>query len=226
MGQTRHRTVAVAALMAALVAGCSGPGETNPATPSSTQPSESTPAATVTVTAPAQAADTSDPGQSDTTPGSPSGGPTIVRPTVSSGEQRITLAEAVKHASWHEGQYVPAGKAEGIPAIATEVSCYEDGRGTLLEMRFPDAVGKATLHANVAQGMDSESSNEKLEFTLQTDGRRADTKNIDFKGTAELIAPLSGVTVATIWVKPVAGSADYKCQDSATALITKLVLTY
>lgn len=222
MGWSRHGAACVAVVIAASATACAGSDAPAAAPPTSTE----TPVATVTVTVPAQPAP-ADEGVSDQSDsGTPSDGPTIVRPTVSSGEQRITLAEAVKHTKWHEGQYVPAGKGEGVPAMATEVSCYEDGSGTLLEMRFPDTIGKATLRATVAQGMDSRSWTERLEYTLQTDGRQADTKNIDFKGKAELSAPLSGVTVATIWVKPVTGSADYQCTDSATALITKLFLTY
>lgn len=102
--------------------------------------------------------------------------------TVSSGEQRLTLADAFSTGQWREAEFTPAGKPQPVSAMGTTVGCYSDGSLNTIELRFAQPTGR--LVVDVAQAMNSRSSKERLEFSLDRDGRQADTKTINFTGVA------------------------------------------
>ena len=102
-----------------------------------------------------------------------------------------------------------------MPALAATVNC--DADGMEMEYRFTPTYG--SLRVSVAQDVLSDSSDNKVEFTIYADGKVVAQKAITFKQTAELTASLAGVTV----VKLVA-STKGTCRTSSTALVTKAVV--
>ncbi|MDO5697484.1 MAG: hypothetical protein Q4G51_05865 [Dermatophilus congolensis] len=146
----------------------------------------------------------------------------VVTPTVSTGEQRLTLADAFAVADWNEGEFTPAGKPQAVQAMQVKVNCSDDAEYHRLEFRFAQPTG--TLQVDVAQDMASTSSRERLQFVLRTDERQADAKTIPFKGAATLSTPLDGVTVAVVEVSPQQHTVDYRCNGTSSALITRMAV--
>lgn len=216
------RRLALLACSALLITGCGSsitPGVEPPAESSSSTSAEPTGAAGSTPPqAPTSQTDT-------TTPMEPSDGTTsgpIITGTATSGEQALVLADAFSADSWSEGEYTRAGQGQPQKAMKVDVDCYSDGTREVIELRFAQPTGR--FNVDVAQAMDSQSSNERLEFSLTTDGRLADAKTIPFTGVATLSAPLAGVTVVRVSVKPAEATADYRCSGDSTALITKMAI--
>lgn len=143
-----------------------------------------------------------------------SSGPVIVPPPTGTGTRILTLADVFEPGQWTEGSYQPAGAANQIQAMGVSLYCGSEDQ--TMELRFNGQTSK--LVANVAQDFRSPSSDHTLEFSAKADGRQIVTKAIQFKGSAELVVPLSGVAVVQLAAKST-GSA---CSGSATALITKL----
>lgn len=181
------------------------------------------PPGTVTSTSPQEPGSESDSGTPPETSTEPSDTRSpIVTETATSGEQVLVLADAFHADAWSEGEYTRAGQSQPQKAMKAEIDCYVDGRGASIEMRLAQPTGRMLV--DVAQAMDSESSGERLEFSLYTDSRLADSKTIPFTGTATLSAPLAGVAVVVVGVTPAEKTADYECGAEATALITKMAI--
>lgn len=128
----------------------------------------------------------------------------------------LGLSNAFKSSGWTEGSYQPATTGTQQQAIATPVSCFSGSSSNQLEFRFASVPG--TLKIQVAQDLNSDSSDAQLEWSLFADGRQVDTKLIGFKESQVLSADLSGVAAIKIQVK----HKEQNCTGSATALITML----
>lgn len=154
---------------------------------------------TVTVTAPAPEPMTPSPTielpavESTLTP-SPSPAAIVVTPGA---ERKLNLSDAYNPSNyWKEASFQQVGSTENQQAIGVEFDCY---RTPMLEFRFAQNTG--TFRAVVAQDLNSESSNETQEWALIVDGRPQETKQISFKDSVELTAPLTGVAVVKIAAK-------------------------
>ena len=139
-------------------------------------------------------------------------GPAIIS-VVPGGERRLSLVDAFGDTSdWQEGSFQAPGSANRVQGVTTSISCSSEE----LEFRFSSATGRFV--ANVAQSMESPASDKIQEWTLTLDGRRAETKRISFKESAELAADLTGVAVVKLGVANVSGCASTK------GLITSLTI--
>ncbi|EWT02209.1 hypothetical protein N865_00240 [Intrasporangium oryzae NRRL B-24470] len=177
-------------------------------------------AATVTVT-PGAAGPTSDSGatMSGQDSGGDSGGQTPDGPPVITGAltgpRHLTMSDVFEHENWSEGSVAVPRVADAQQGIFTTVSgC---GGAVQMELRFADQSGFLVFTA--AQGLNSESSQDVMEFQVSSDGKLVDTKLVKFNAQQKLQADLSGVTAVTIAVK--AQSSDNSC-GRANAVILGL----
>nr|NLI48953.1 hypothetical protein [Propionibacterium sp.] len=221
--RTARLTLACGAL-ALVAAGCTAaPAPTSaPATPPSVaQTASPTPTATPTQTAtPIPTAGgpitLGAPAPSPTTPLPPPGAQTPSVLTVPPGSTlNLDLTNAFRSDGWAAGLHQPAGAASKIPALAATVNCGQPGPE--LEYRFTQTGG--TLRVTAAQDLLSVSSDNTVLVQLVADGRIVNEKALTFKQTAELTAPLNGVTVVKIVAAP-----QGACRASSTALITGAVV--
>lgn len=208
------------ACLAATVLLLSGCGASVTPIAATSPPAPSPTSATTTADSPTPVDPTTPPAE----PSQPTTGPSIVTATGTAGEQRLALADAFSTGEWSESEVTPAGKAQPQQAMQTVVDCYTDGTAQTIEYRFAQPTGRIVV--DVAQAMNSPSAKERLAYSLQTDGRQADSKTIPFTGVATLSSSLAGVTVVTISVKAQDSSSDYRCSDSATAVITKIAVVH
>jgi hypothetical protein len=184
-------------------------------------PSSSTVAASPTPTASSSPTESTgstqtEPGPSDD-PGS-SGPPIITAET--SAPRRLVLADLFRADNWEEGSFQVAQQGQAAQqAIAATLTCSNTTEGPSVELRF--AQTSATLHIEVAQALDSESSEDTVEFSVLTDNRRVNTKNIGFKDVAKFDVPLTGVSAVQIQTRMIQ-QPNSSCRGSAHALITDL----
>ncbi|MBB2893697.1 hypothetical protein [Flexivirga oryzae] len=143
-----------------------------------------------------------------------SSGPPVLQAT--GADRTLTLSDAFSADNWEEGSYTPAGKADPVQGIRTDVYC---SASEPIELRFGQTTG--TLHVAFAQDIQSDSSDQTLEFDLTVDGRTVKSKNVTFKQSGEMSTPLSGVASIEITAQP---AGDNDC-ESTMALITKLWIT-
>lgn len=132
--------------------------------------------------------------------------------------QSVTLGiqNAFNADGWASGIYQPAAGMAQAQALATTVNCGQPAPA--LEFRF--APTRGNLKLNVGQDIMSASSDNTVEFVLYTDGKAVAQKSVTFKQSAELSAPLAGVTVVKVAAKTTGA-----CTTSTTALVTKAVVT-
>ena len=127
----------------------------------------------------------------------------------------LDLTNAFHADGWVAGLYQPAGVPSKVPALATTANCGQPG--TEIEYRFAPTGGN--IKVTVAQDLLSDSSDNTVLFQLVADGRAVTEKPGTFTQTAELTAPLNGVTVVKI-VAVTQGT----CRSSSTALVTRAVV--
>ncbi len=182
------------------------PSATASAAPSTAAPSPSA-GPSVTLGAPAP---------SPTETAAPGGVPTPPLVTALPGSTvTLDLTNAFHSNGWVAGLHQPAGAPSKIPALATTANCGQPG--TEIEYRFAPAGGN--IKVTVAQDLLSDSSDNTVLFQLIADGRAVAEKPLTFKQTAELTAPLNGVTVVKI-----AAVTQGACRSSSTALVTRAVV--
>lgn len=141
-------------------------------------------------------------------------GPPVIKGTLT-GPRRLTMSDVFEHAQWSEGSVAVPRVADAQQGIFTTVSgC---GGDVQMELRFADQSGFLAFTA--AQGLNSESSQDVMEFQVSADGKLVDTKLVKFNAQQKLQADLSGVTAVTIAVK--AQSSDNSC-GRANAVILGL----
>ena len=127
----------------------------------------------------------------------------------------LGVDNAFHHDGWVAGSYQPAGAASKVPALASTVNCGETGSG--LEFRLLPTSG--TVRISAAQDLMSDSSDNPLTVQLLADGKVVGEQAITFKQTAELSAPLTGVTVLKI-----VATSKTPCRTSSVALITRALI--
>lgn len=205
---------AAAGLLVLAVVGC-GAGESSaPVTISETRIVTQTPSASDSPTESIQADPEPIPSESSTSTDSP-----IVIP--SEGTSRpLALADAFSASAWEEGAYQRAGEPGEMRGFSRRVYCHSDRDNDPLEFRFGSQPGK--LRFDIAQELRSVSSSNRLQFSIQSDGRVVETKTIGFKERATLIADVTGVASLEVLVVPV---EQDECEDSSMALITAMELT-
>ena len=112
-----------------------------------------------------------------------------------------------------------SGKREEIMAALSQhqviIVCGETGSG--LEFRLLPTSG--TVRISAAQDLMSDSSDNPLTVQLLADGKVVGEQAITFKQTAELSAPLTGVTVLKI-----VATSKTPCRTSSVALITRALI--
>lgn len=222
------RTALTAAAAALALAGCTVAPTTPPTIPVSSPTTESptpTPTTpTLTTTTPTASAIVSPtlgqvitPSASPTGPGvSTSGATTPSLIAVNPGTTVVLgLDNAFHHDGWVAGSYQPAAAASKVPALASTVNCGETGPA--LEFRLLPTSG--TVRITAAQDLMSDSSDNTLTVQLIADGKVVGEKPLAFKETAEMTAPLSGVTVLKI-----VSTAKTPCRTSSVALITRALI--
>lgn len=134
--------------------------------------------------------------------------------SVTEGAQRtLVLADAFSPGKWTEGSYQPAGTATHLQAMAAKLYCSDVA---VMEYRFAPTVG--TFRVDVAQSMDSATSDGTVEFSLVADGRQQQTKSIKFTERQQLDTDMAGVTV----IKISATQTTSSCSNDVTALVTNV----
>lgn len=205
--------LAVAGCTAAPVPSTSSPATTEPvAAPSSATAPTPTPSTvagpSITLGAPAPSPSGAD------LPGTGTRTPALVTALPGS-TVTLDLTNAFHADGWAAGLYQPAGTTTQVPALATTANCGQPG--TELEYRFAQTGGN--IKVTVAQDLRSDSSDNTVLFQLVADGRAVAEKPVTFKQSAELTAPLNGVTVVKIVAAP-----QGACRSSSTALVTRAVV--
>ncbi len=224
----------------ALLAGCtvapSGSTASSPAVTSPAASASGTVSATPTVSATASASASASASVSPTVgttlsaaptasgvPGSSTGGAMPTGPATPSlisaqpgGTVALGTANAFHADGWTLGDYQPAAAPARTQALAATINCNAPGQE--LEYRF--APTNATLKVSVAQDVLSVSSDNTIDFQIVADGKSVAEKALTFKQTADLSAPLTGVTVVKIVAKSTGA-----CTTSSTALVTKAVVS-
>lgn len=215
-GKKRFAHTAVGLLLLMFVAAC-GADPTGPTADQPTSPPVTSEPATPTPVSPSPTAET--PPTVVSGSATPTGPPIVV---ANPGERRQTLllSDAFDKGEWVEGSYTPANETTTVNnAMAVDIYC---GSKTVKSIEYCFAQMTGTIQIAVAQDMRSEASDAELEFSLMTDGRQIEAKNIDFTGKAVLSADLAGVTVLKVGVRPTAEGA---CQrQNVNALITSIVI--
>jgi hypothetical protein len=127
----------------------------------------------------------------------------------------LGLGNAFHADGWASGQFQPAGATTAALALAATVNCAVAGP----ELEYRVLPTNSTIKITVAQELLSDSSDNTVTFQLVTDGKVVNEKPITFKQTAELAAPLTGVTVVKV-----TATAKAPCKTSSTALITRAII--
>lgn len=233
-----HLEIMAGIVVAFALTACSGPptptpasgqqGGSSPATvgsapalsigPTTDQPTEQPSGAPTTLGSTLGPATSSDP---STPPPSgspmPSGAPTpSLLTTTANTALSLGTANAFHADGWAVVDAQAAGAAGKTAAMSSVINC--DGPGSTLEYRFSNSTG--TVEVEAAQDVLSVSSTNSLSVSLMTDGKAVAEQKIGFKQRATLRAPLAGVTVLQVVVKPTGA-----CTTSTTALITKATAT-
>lgn len=142
-------------------------------------------------------------------------GPPVITGALT-GPRPLTLSDVFEHANWEEGSVTVPRVADARQGIFSAVSsCSNPAQ---MELRFADQSGLLVFTA--AQGLNSQSSHEVLEFQVSSDGKLVDTKLVKFNAQQKLQADLSGVTAVTISVS--AQSSNGSCGGSATPVMLGL----
>ncbi|HNV13147.1 MAG TPA: hypothetical protein PKL63_00670 [Dermatophilaceae bacterium] len=127
----------------------------------------------------------------------------------------LGLGNAFHADGWASGSYQPAGATARSLALAATVNCAVAGP----EIEYRVLPTNSSIKVTVAQELMSDSSDNTVTFSLVTDGKVVNEKPVTFKQTAELVAPLTGVTVVKI-----TAVAKAPCKTSSTALITRAII--
>lgn len=201
----------VAGIAVLLVAACGSPAiEVSSGPPTSQSPSTS-PSATEPDPVPSSAT----PSPSDADPvATSSPEPPIIEPSAGV-PQKLVLADAFNSEGWEEGSFKPAGKPAEVDGFVTMVTCYQD-IDRALEFRLGAQPGQ--LKFTVVQELRSESAANTLAVAVEADGRVKQTRNIDFKGSADFDVDVTGVASLRILVSRVKDRND-DCKGASTALI-------
>lgn len=126
------------------------------------------------------------------------------------GSMELGLADAKNASDWREGNFQVPGESEALTAMGATLYCRDTAD---LEFRFAKQSGDVVF--KVAQDLDSDSSAVVFEFSLLANGRTVDSKQIAFDQSAELKAPLTGVSAVILRV-----GTTKDCSGRATALVT------
>ena len=126
--------------------------------------------------------------------------------------RKLSLVDIFDHEGWDEGSVSVPKHSETISAVWSRMSCGNRS----LEWRFADQAGR--LVVDVAQALDSATSDTVFEFKLFADQRLADTSLGKFSAAAHLETGLTGVNAVRLTVTPAEGTPH--CD--ATAVITNM----
>ncbi|CCH78832.1 hypothetical protein BN12_350038 [Nostocoides japonicum T1-X7] len=133
--------------------------------------------------------------------------------------RNLTRDDIFNPGDWVEGSYAPADTGKQQPAMEVSVTCSSSSSDPeSMEMRFSQYSG--TLTAELAQAIDSPTSDVEVQAALRVDGREVAVRRFDFKETARLQTKLAGAAAVVLEVSAV---ADDNCSSHVTnVLITSL----